>query len=97
MGQFLHRAGHDYVIFERGARAGTFFNKYPVQRKLNSVNRKNLRTTHPEFRLRYDWHTLLENDNVPRFPNWTNAFLPSADDYVDYLNAFQREQQDAGQ
>ena len=27
MGHFLNRAGRDYATFERGARAGTFFNK----------------------------------------------------------------------
>ena len=38
---------YDYTIFERGHRAGTFFNKYPVHRMLNSYNRRNTRTNHP--------------------------------------------------
>ena len=40
MGHFLNKAGMDYAVFERGHRAGTFFSKFPVHRKLNSFNRR---------------------------------------------------------
>ena len=96
MGHFLNKAGMDYAVFERGYRAGTFFNKFPVHRKLNSFNRRHARSAHPEFRMRHDGHTLLEHDEVPRFPNWTKEFWPMADTYVDYLEAFQKEQERAG-
>jgi cation diffusion facilitator CzcD-associated flavoprotein CzcO len=96
MGHLMHRAGLDYVLFEQGYKAGMFFNKYPIHRRLNSYNRRNTRTAHPDFRLRHDWHTLLEHDDLPRFTNWTLDFHPLADTYVDYLNTFQQEQVDAG-
>ena len=96
MGHFLNKAGMNYAVFERGHRAGTFFNKFPVHRKLNSFNRRHARSSHPEFRMRHDGHTLLEHDEVPRFPNWTKEFWPMADTYVDYLEAFQKEQERAG-
>ena len=96
MGHLMHRAGLDYVLFERAQRAGAFFSKYPVHRRLNSYNRRHVRTAQPDFRLRHDWHTLLEQDELPRFANWTSDFFPLADTFVEYLNVFQQEQQKSG-
>lgn len=46
LGHLMHRAGLDYVVFERGYQAGTFFSKYPIHRRLNSFNRRHTRSTH---------------------------------------------------
>ena len=44
LGQYLSMSRssdlHDYVIFERAARAGEFFRRYPVHRELISINKR---------------------------------------------------------
>lgn len=96
MGHLMHKHNLDYVTFERGLRAATFFNKYPVHRKLNSYNRRHTRTSQPDFNLRHDWHTLLEQDSLPPFTTMTDEFWPAADTYVEYINKFAEPQVAAG-
>lgn len=92
LGQFLKGASLSYVIFERGDRAGAFFEKYPVHRTLISFNRRQTKSTNPEFNLRHDWNSLLAT-KVPPFTTWTEDFYPSADTLVEYLQAVAREQE----
>jgi choline dehydrogenase-like flavoprotein len=40
LGHDLHMAGRDFVVFERGSRPATFFQKFPIHRQLNSINRR---------------------------------------------------------
>eukprot|EP00435_Cladocopium_sp_Y103_P009705 s77_g2.t1 len=40
LGHFLKHAHRDYVIFERQARPGSFFEHYPRHRKLISLNKR---------------------------------------------------------
>eukprot|EP01043_Picozoa_sp_COSAG02_P076581 COSAG02_NODE_16338_length_1091_cov_1.742944_1_plen_126_part_00 len=40
LGQFMQHRGRDYATFERRDRAATFFDKYPVHRKLISINKR---------------------------------------------------------
>ena len=46
LGHFLHEAGRDYVTFERGAHAATSFQKFPINRVLNSINRRQTYARH---------------------------------------------------
>jgi hypothetical protein len=45
----------DFVLLEREATAGSFFRRYPVERKLISINKRFTGRTDPEFNLRHDW------------------------------------------
>eukprot|EP00933_Yihiella_yeosuensis_P028802 TRINITY_DN22610_c5_g1_i1.p1 TRINITY_DN22610_c5_g1~~TRINITY_DN22610_c5_g1_i1.p1 ORF type:complete len:747 (+),score=126.57 TRINITY_DN22610_c5_g1_i1:67-2307(+) len=86
LGHFLQKEGLDYVTWERGERAASFFRNYPIHRKLISINRYKTRSTNPEFNLRHDWNSLIDV-NVPLFANWTKEYFPSADVLVKYLQA----------
>ena len=98
LGHFLQQAHRDYVILERGARAGTFFQKFPIHRQLNSINRRQTRMMpgeDPEFDLRHDHNSLL-GEHVPRVPRMTDEYWVPADTVVSYLGAFSKPQEQAG-
>ncbi|CAE7699386.1 Foxred2 [Symbiodinium sp. CCMP2456] len=86
LGHFLKNASLDYVTFERQPQAAAWFRKFPIHRKLISINRRNTRSTNAEFNLRHDWNSLLDVP-IPRFTNWTEDYFPSADVLADYLQA----------
>ncbi|CAE7242849.1 Foxred2 [Symbiodinium natans] len=86
IGHFLKNASLDYVTFERQLQAAAWFRKFPIHRKLISINRRNTRSTNVEFNLRHDWNSLLDVPIVP-FTNWTEDYFPSADVLADYLQA----------
>ncbi|CAE7899584.1 Foxred2 [Symbiodinium microadriaticum] len=86
LGHFLKNASLDYVTFERQPQAATWFRKFPIHRKLISINRRNTRSTNAEFNLRHDWNSLLDVP-IARFTNWTEDYFPSADVLADYLQA----------
>ena len=86
VGQLLQNSGRDFVIFERAATAGSFYAKYPVHRKLISLNKRNTgRDNTSEFSWRHDWNSLLGSD-VPRMTQRTKERWPSADTLVEYLS-----------
>ena len=91
---FLQQAGRDYIVIERNASAGSFFETYPRHRTLISINKRftghekdEPRRTR-EFDLRHDWNSLVHDDRLPRFTNFSSEFYPAADDLVRYLKKF---------
>jgi len=88
MGYFLEQAGLDYVILESEARAGSFFERYPRHRTLISLNKVYNWFDEPDFNLRYDWNSLLTDDNSLKFTEYTKKLYPHADVLVKYLNDF---------
>jgi hypothetical protein len=98
LGHLLQQAGRSFVIFERGARAATFFQKFPIHRQLNSINRRQTRMMpgeDPEFDLRHDHNSLL-GDHVTGMPGRTEEYWVPADTLVDYMNDFAAPQAAAG-
>jgi cation diffusion facilitator CzcD-associated flavoprotein CzcO len=89
-------AGRDYMVFERNARAGSFFEKFPIHRKLISLNKRNTGRDNPEFNLRHDWNSLLGNPDCVPVTNRTTERFPHADTLVEYLRDFARPQETAG-
>jgi cation diffusion facilitator CzcD-associated flavoprotein CzcO len=101
LGFFLEQRGRDYVILERAASAGAFFHTYPRHRQLISINKRH--TGHrldepartPEFDLRHDWNSLVNDASVGGhsllFTNYSKDYLPQADDLVRYLEDFASE------
>ena len=45
LGHYMMKAGRDYMVYERNARAGSFFETYPIHRGLISLNKRNKRFT----------------------------------------------------
>lgn len=74
-------------VLERGPSVGTFFRRYPRHRKLISINKARTGLSEAEQRLRFDWNSLI-SDTGPLFPDHSKQYFPSADTYVDYLDAF---------
>ena len=70
LGYFLEKEGLNYVILEKAASAASFFQTYPHSGKLISINKPNTGRTDPEFNLRHDWNSLLEDGPI-RFTDYT--------------------------
>ena len=64
IGRLLQKRGREFTIFERNAHAGSFYEKFPRHRTLISLNKRHTGRSDPEFNLRHDWNSLLENDEV---------------------------------
>lgn len=89
LGHYLHNAQRDYILLERSCSAAAFFQKYPIHRVLNSINRRFTRSGNLEFNLRHDWNSLLDShETVALFGNWSRDYWPRADTLVEYINAF---------
>eukprot|EP00933_Yihiella_yeosuensis_P042329 TRINITY_DN36889_c0_g1_i1.p1 TRINITY_DN36889_c0_g1~~TRINITY_DN36889_c0_g1_i1.p1 ORF type:complete len:733 (+),score=145.39 TRINITY_DN36889_c0_g1_i1:79-2277(+) len=97
LGHFFLRAGRDYVIFERAPRAGSFFEVYPRQRKLISLNKRNVKKDKSaEFAFRHDWNTLIdercESNRTKPVTLRSKELFPDADILAEYLREFAEEQ-----
>ena len=90
----LREAGRDVVVFDKSDKAGSFFARFPIHRRLISINKRHFATYHhePEFQLRHDWNSLISlRGGVPpglKFSNYSDEYYPHADALVDYLGDF---------
>ena len=96
LGQYLQTAGRNYATFERGAGAGSFFERFPIHRQLISVNKRNTGRDNPTFNMRHDWNSLLGNAEAVPLTQRTIERFPDADLLVAYLREFSAEQERAG-
>jgi thioredoxin reductase len=85
---FLKNLGIDHLVLERERHVAGFFRKFPRHRRLISINKPNTGYDDPQTNLRWDWHSLLEEDLTRRFPLRCSDYFPLADDYVNYLEDF---------
>uniref|UniRef100_H2YH93 FAD-dependent oxidoreductase domain-containing protein 2 n=1 Tax=Ciona savignyi TaxID=51511 RepID=H2YH93_CIOSA len=88
MAYFLENAARDYIVFEKGYGAGTFYLKYPIHRLLISINKRNTGKTNKEFNFRHDWNSLVSHDESLQMTKYSEDFFPPADTLVQYLNDF---------
>ena len=88
LGYCLEKANHHYLILEAGSTSGTFFKKYPRHRTLISINKVHTGYDDPELQLRWDWNSLLSDDDTMTLKHYNQAYFPDADDLVHYLNDF---------
>src|SRR6476661_3066188 len=90
MGHHLSRAGHSYLILEAGDTPGTFFKTFPRHRILHSNNKVHTGSTDPELNLRFDWHSLLDEDGQGEmvFTRYSRDYFPPADELVRYLSDY---------
>jgi thioredoxin reductase len=87
LGYFLEKEGLNYIILEKAASAASFFQTYPHSGKLISINKPNTGRTDPEFNLRHDWNSLLEDGPI-RFTEYTDEYYPDHKDLVEYMNEY---------
>jgi hypothetical protein len=85
LGYFLERERRFYIILEKD-NIGSFFRKYPISRKLISINKIHTGSEDPEFNLRHDWNSLLGES--PQFKNYDSNYYPNAENLVKYLEDY---------
>lgn len=90
LGHYLEQNQRDYLILEREASPGAFFETFPRHRKLISINKVYTGKDDPEANLRWDWNSLLSEDDDLLFKNYTKRYFPQADNLVHYLADFAR-------
>lgn len=93
---FQQQAGRSYIVFEKASSAGAFFQKYPVHRRLISINKIYVDRgdffVEPEdevfqFSQRHDWNSLISHDQTLLFSNFSREYYPIADDLVPFVAA----------
>jgi thioredoxin reductase len=85
---FFQKRSEPYLILERNAGAGSFFASYPRHRQLISINKVHIGYQDRESRWRYDWNSLLCDEEELLFKNYSREYFPSADVLVRYLQDF---------
>lgn len=95
LGQFFRKAGRDYVTFEKKLTPGSFYESFPIHRRLTSINKRFTGRSDPMFNMRHDWNSLLETSVLPVTGRTEDRF-PHADVLVDYLRDFAAEQEADG-
>ena len=86
-GYFLEKLNKEYLVLERNSIPGSFFGSYPLSRKLISLNKKNTGFSNPEVNLRYDWNSLLNDENFV-FSEYSDELYPNAEALLRYLSDF---------
>lgn len=85
---FLYNSGRDYIVYEKGLTAGTFYTKFPIHRTLISINKRNTGKTNKEFNFRHDWNSLISRDESVVMGRYSKDIFPHADYFVQYLKDF---------
>lgn len=93
LGYFLKKNNRNYIILEASYRAGEFFSKYPTHRKLISANKVYTGYEDKVRNMRWDWNSLINDDDDLLFKKYSKEFFPPADDMVRYLNDFSVKQE----
>lgn len=89
MAYFLQNANLDYIILEKNNNAAAFFSKYPIHRKLISINKKYNFFEEEEFNLRHDWNSLLaEEEDKLKFTSYSDELYPNAEILSKYLSDY---------
>ncbi|MGY6646257.1 MAG: NAD(P)-binding domain-containing protein [Salinarimonas sp.] len=86
---FLEKAGYSYVTLERSDIPGSFFAKFPRQRRLISINK--IYTGFEdgaEINMRWDWNSLLTEDWDVKFKNYSREYFPNAGILPKYLQDY---------
>ena len=91
MAYYLEQAKQPYVVIEKANHVGAFFSTFPRKGHLISVNKRYCgETASDEFKLRFDWNSLLNDDEDPefRFTKYSEEVFPTTDCLRAYLQDF---------
>jgi len=86
-GFFFKKYNIKYLILEQNEKCASFFNTFPHSKKLISINKVHTGSTNPEFNLRHDWNSLI-NDNDLLLKHFSNEYYPDREVLYEYLNDF---------
>jgi len=75
-------------VLEANDRAGAFYERFPRHGKLISINKVHNGYDERRAQLRYDWNSLLCDDDGFNFQNYTDEYYPSATLYARYLRDY---------
>ncbi|MBE9115288.1 NAD(P)-binding domain-containing protein [Lusitaniella coriacea LEGE 07157] len=88
LGYFLEKANRSYLILEGEDSPGASFKKFPRHGKLISINKLYTGYDDAEINLRWDWNSLLcDNENL-LLKNYSRDYFPQAKEFVRYLGDF---------
>lgn len=87
LGYFLQKQNIKYLIIEKSDICASFFNKYPHSKQLISLNKVFTGKDEPDFNLRHDWNSLL-NDESMLFKQYSEELYPNSNSLCTYLNDF---------
>lgn len=90
LGYYFEKQNIEYIILEKENNCGSFFYKFPISDKLISLNKKYTGEENPDFNLRHDWNSLLNDENF-LFTDLTDELYPSAEYLHRYLNEFSKK------
>lgn len=90
LGYFFEKNNIEYIILEKEDCCASFFSKFPIANQLISLNKKNTGETNPDFNLRHDWNSLL-NDEQFLFTDYSDDLYPNSDQLFNYLNDFSKK------
>jgi thioredoxin reductase len=88
MGYYLEHQKCNYLILEANEIPGSFFDCFPRHRKLISINKLYTGYSNKEINLRWDWNSLLSDDEDFLFKNYSEQYFPSSSDFTKYLADF---------
>ncbi|MFC1997598.1 NAD(P)-binding domain-containing protein [Chloroflexota bacterium] len=88
LGYHLKENNRDYLILERSDSAGAFFKDMPRHRFLLSINKVYTGTNDPQANLRWDWNSLLSNDDEMLFKHYSKRYFPDAGDLYKYFSDY---------
>lgn len=90
--QLMQAAGASYVVLERSAIAGSFFDHYPRHGKLISINKRWTDSGNTEYGMRHDWNSLLTEGGAKPllFRSYSQEMFPTREAMVAYLNDYWR-------
>lgn len=88
LGYYFKKSNEDFVILEKNDVAGSYFKDYPRHRTLISINKVYTGLTEPNLNLRFDWNSLLSDDEDLLYKNYDKTYFPNADGMVKYLSDF---------
>lgn len=87
MAYFFGKRNESYLLLDQSCSVGAFFKTFPRTRSLISIN-KVCTFPYREKSLRFDWNSLICDDESMQMSKFTEDFYPNADDLVKYLEAF---------
>lgn len=85
---FMKQRSWNFAVLEASTRPGTFFEHYPRDRILISVNKRYTGFDDPELNLRWDWNSLLSDDPSMRVTSYSKRYFPHADELCQYLRDY---------
>ena len=84
-----HAPSATYIVLEQAHDAAPFFAKYPIARKLISINKRFVGRENHGWSWRHDWNSLM-NGRALRVGSYTDEYYPHADKLHQYLKDFSR-------